>query len=219
VSLQALIFDVDGTLYEQGALRRRMLRLWLARYWRQPRLGFSTLQILQAYRRAQETLRHRAPEGVDLATAQLELAAARSGASRESIGAVVETWMESEPLALLAGCARPGLRRLLEEARAAGLRLAAVSDYPAGKKLEALGVAPYFECVLSAQDGEVQRFKPHPRGLEAAAARLGVECRRSAYIGDRPLVDTAAARAAGMRSMIVRGGQSFPSVAELEMNS
>ncbi len=66
----------------------------------------------------------------------------------------------------------------------------------------AMGIRPYFDAVVSAQDSEVRRFKPHPRGLEVTLARLGVEPGQACYIGDRPEVDAAAARAAGLECVI-----------------
>jgi phosphoglycolate phosphatase-like HAD superfamily hydrolase len=57
---------------------------------------------------------------------------------------------------------------------------------------------------VTAQDPEVQRFKPHPRGLEVTLGRLGVSKREAIYIGDRADVDGEAAGRAGVRCVIVR---------------
>ncbi len=81
--------------------------------------------------------------------------------------------METEPLALLAGAVYPGAAELLTEAKQQGLRLGVVSDYPARQKLEALRLAHFFDVLVSAQDDDVQRLKPDPRGLVVALQRLG----------------------------------------------
>jgi FMN phosphatase YigB (HAD superfamily) len=218
IQTEALIFDVDGTLYRQAALRRRMLvRLLSTHVWR-PRRGLTTMRVLSAYRKAQETLRETllgTSAAIDLASAQIAMAAKNAGADRDRVAAVVGTWMERAPLSLLPGCRRPGLVELLDEARRAGVRLAVLSDYPAQAKLEALGIAPAFEAVVSSSDPHVQRFKPDPRGLKVLAARMGVDCRRAIYIGDRPEIDAAAARQAGMSSFIIGGNQSFPALPQL----
>ena len=113
--------------------------------------------------------------------------------------------MESEPLGLLARYRREGLVEFLRLARGRGLRLGVFSDYPAGPKLTALGVSALFDVAVSAQDPEVCRFKPHPRGLAVTARRLDVEPVQTVYIGDRPETDAVAARAAGMACVILAG--------------
>src|SRR5512141_161324 len=134
--LQALVFDVDGTLYRQGPLRREMLARLAGAHLLRPVRLVRTLRVLQAYRRAHEALRGAAPSAA-LAGAQLDLASAGAGAPRAVVAEAVARWMEREPLPLLSRLVRPGLLELLRACRARGLRLAVLSDYPAEAKLEA----------------------------------------------------------------------------------
>lgn len=202
--LRAIVFDVDGTLYAQAGLRRAMLlalvRGHLLRPWHAP----ATFRILAAYRRAQELLREQPTDGA-LGEAQLRLACARAGADEKRVRALVEQWMERAPLPLLPRFMDPELPRVLRAARARGLRLGVLSDYPATDKLKALGVAEFFELVLTAQDPAVNRFKPHPAGLREAARRLGADGDQVLYVGDRGSVDGAAAAAAGVPCVILNG--------------
>ena len=80
-----------------------------------------------------------------------------------------------------------------------------MSDYPAEAKLQALGVAALFDVVLSAQDPDIDVFKPNPRGLLVTLERLGSAAAQSLYVGDRVDVDVPTAEAAGMRCVIVTG--------------
>jgi beta-phosphoglucomutase len=64
--------------------------------------------------------------------------------------------------------------------------------------LEALGLARYFEAVVSAED--VKHGKPAPDVFLAAAARLSAEVARSIVVEDAP-AGIEAARRAGMRSI------------------
>jgi putative hydrolase of the HAD superfamily len=93
-------------------------------------------------------------------------------------------------------------RSLLDEIRAfreAGGRTALVSDYPARRKLEALGAAPLFDVVVaSGEPAGPRRLKPHPNGMLGAASALGIDPARCLVIGDRPDADGLAASAAGM---------------------
>ena len=205
--LRAIVVDVDGTLYRQGPVRRAMLWRLVRGYLAAPRAGVLTVRALQAYRRAQESLRARGEATVDLAQAQLRLACETSGVSGPQVSDCVARWMEREPLDLLGRARRTGVVDFLRATKDRGLRLGVFSDYPATAKLEALGVAALFDVTVSAQDAEVGRFKPHPRGLEVTARRLGVDPRDVLYVGDRPETDAAAAAAAGMACAILGGGR------------
>ncbi|HEX5832079.1 MAG TPA: HAD family hydrolase, partial [Gemmatimonadaceae bacterium] len=67
----------------------------------------------------------------------------------------------------------------------------------------ALGVSQLVDVVVCAQDADVACFKPDPRGLLVALVRLGVPPGEAVYVGDRATVDADAARAAGMRCVLV----------------
>lgn len=202
-ALTALIFDVDGTLYNQAPVRCRMLWRLLAAHLRQPARGIMALRALAAYRRAQECLREAEYEGDDVGGAQVALAGDRSGIDRAVVSSFVARWMEQEPLDLVARYRRDGVLEFLQAARERGLRLAVFSDYPAGAKLAAMRLAQLFDVVLTAQDPEVQRLKPNPRGLEIVLRRIGVDKSQALYIGDRPEVDALAAARVGMPCVII----------------
>ncbi|MBV9357800.1 MAG: HAD family hydrolase [Chloroflexi bacterium] len=202
--LRAVVLDLDGTLYRQAPVRRAMLlrlgRVHALRPWR----GAQTLRVLRAYRGAQEDLRvQSALPHPDLAAAQLRLASERSGTKLTAVTTIVQRWMEREPLDVLPQAIRPGVRDFLEACRAADIRLGLLSDYPAEAKLRALELDSFFDVVVTAQMTEVGVFKPNPRGLLLALARLGVEPREGLYIGDRPEVDAGAAEAAGVACRIL----------------
>lgn len=206
--LKAVIFDVDGTLYRQVPLRRAMLLRLVRTHLAHPVKGWRTIRTLSAYRRAQEDLR--GDVSGDVAGAQIRIACERTGSDRASVMVCVERWMEQEPLALLPRCMYSGLVEFLRACKARGLRIAALSDYPAAAKLEALGIADLFDVVLCAQSPEIGVFKPHPRGLTVVAGRLGVTVDECLYVGDRAEVDAAAAAAAGMPCAIVTREKALP---------
>jgi HAD superfamily hydrolase (TIGR01509 family) len=209
-SLEAVIFDVDGTLYRQSSLRRAMATRLVRAHLTRPVLGMRTFRALEAYRKAQEHLRDSGGGPYeDLAEVQLRVACERSGSEREFLGTCVERWMEREPLDLLAPRIRPGLIEFLSACRSRSFKLGVLSDYPAQAKLEALGLAGQFDLVMSAQAPEIGVFKPDPRGLVVVAARLGVRPERCLYVGDRVGVDDAAAAAAGMPVFIVSSASGF----------
>jgi FMN phosphatase YigB (HAD superfamily) len=134
---------------------------------------------------------------------QLRLACEATGEHPDLVHAVLRRWMEREPLALVSRHARPGLSSFLSIATRRGVRLGVFSDYPAARKLAALGIAPLIEVAMCAQDAAVRRLKPDPSGLLTVAECLGISVEDTAYVGDRPDIDTAAAREAGMHCIIM----------------
>jgi putative hydrolase of the HAD superfamily len=216
--LKAIVFDVDGTLYGQAGLRRAMFLQLVRAHLVRPWTGLNTFRVLGAYRRAQEVLREEGTIEGDLANAQVQLACRRAGAPEALVKSLVTRWMEEAPLPLLPRFMDPELPPLLQAARERGVRLGVFSDYPAAQKLRALGVAEFFEVVLTAQDPSVNRFKPDPCGLRETFRRLGATGAEALYVGDRAKVDAAAADAAGVPCVILNprrnGGtdQSFDEV-------
>jgi phosphoglycolate phosphatase/putative hydrolase of the HAD superfamily len=202
-SAKALIFDVDGTLYDQERVRRGMFWRLLRAHLGQPIQGLSTLRALRAYRNAQEFLRICNAGGEDVSEAQVKLASELTGIQKKIVASTVSRWMEKEPLDLVARSIRHGVSEFVQHAKNHGLRLAVFSDYPAAAKLDAMRLTPFFDVVVSAQDPEVRRFKPDARGIEVTLRRLNVAKDRVLYIGDRPDVDAAAAFRAGITCVII----------------
>lgn len=199
--LQAVIFDVDGTLYDQTKLRRQMLLRLLVASLKSPIDGVRTLTALRAFRRAQEMVRLE-KEG-DAVDRQLSVAASNTGLPAKQLHRIVQRWMEEEPLAILPRCVCPGLREVLSRCRSLGLKLAVLSDYPARSKVAAMELEGYFDLIVEAGDSEVRRFKPDPRGLSVTLRRLGLSPSEAAYVGDRPDVDAMAASKIGMKCVIL----------------
>jgi len=206
---KTIVFDVDGTLYRASSMKRAMLVKLLVAALRNPLAGLATFRALRAYRHAQEALRD-APDATGLAAAQLRVAVERTGLPEERVAAIVARWMEKEPLPLLGRFVDPALPGMLHAARGRGVRLGVLSDYPAAAKLDAMGLGGHFDVVVSAQDPEVNRFKPHPAGLLEVLRRLGAAPEHALYVGDRPDVDAGVARAAGVRCIIVGRGSARP---------
>ena len=206
--VQALLFDLDGTLYPKLRLRATMmaeLALLPLRgggfrdAWRQ-------WQCIRGFRREREGLRELGDGCSDLARRQYELAARRLGVDPGHLAALVDTWIHQRPLRHLASVRRPGLPALLARLRARGLKLGVFSDYPAEAKLAAMGILEHFDLVLDAEDEEVSALKPHPKGLLRAAQVWACVPTAVTYVGDRPEVDAPAAARAGMPCLLIGAG-------------
>lgn len=194
--IRLVVFDVDGTLYRQAALRRRMalelaLRSLATR-------DLATLRILKTYRRLRETLAE--AEVPNFETELLARTAARERCAQDKVRVAVREWMLERPLPHLPRCRYPGLSKLFAALRRGGWRIGVFSDYPAKSKLDALRLAA--DWTVSADDPEVGMLKPHPRGLERLIELAGTTPGQTLLIGDRAERDGLAARRAGARPLI-----------------
>jgi HAD superfamily hydrolase (TIGR01549 family) len=199
--VRAVLFDLDGTLYRQAPVRRRMALELMTMAVSAPRLAASRWRALSAYRRAQEHLRR---DGAVVSEAsQIAPAAEESGLTRADVERLVNEWMHRRPLRHLRRCRAAGIDELLAFLDGAGVPAGVFSDYRGAEKLEALGLAGRFAFVMCATDPDVGRFKPHPRGFLRACERWGLPPRDVLMVGDRVDVDGAGASAAGMPSVIV----------------
>ena len=102
----------------------------------------------------------------------------------------------------------PGVVEALERLRAAGLKLACVTNKAAAftaPLLEKTGLAPLLDAVVSAD--QVGRRKPHPKPFLHACRMLQVQPAEAVVIGDSAN-DAEGGRAAGCRVVLVSYGYS-----------
>lgn len=105
----------------------------------------------------------------------------------------------------------PALPVLLSRLRAAGIRRAVLSNgSPALQraKLRACGAASFFDPGDVLISGALGLAKPDPRAFHLLLETLGLPAGQVLFVGDDPLRDIAAARAAGMMAcQLVRPGR------------
>jgi len=195
-NIDLVVFDVDGTLYDQRQLRIGMLRQLLGHAWQTRSL--ETLLTLRTFRHVREALGEQA--GCDFMALQYTQTASRHGKTPAAVRALTDEWMELRPLPLLAACRYAHVAEVFAGLRAAGKQIAAFSDYPAVAKLAALGLQA--DVVVCATDADIARLKPDPTGLLAILRQTGVAPERALMIGDRFDRDAAAAAQAGMHALI-----------------
>jgi phosphoglycolate phosphatase len=199
-TIDLVVFDVDGTLYDQRQLRLGMLRQLLGHAWQTRSLD--TLLTLRTFRHVREALGELGEDqaGADFMALQYAQTASRHGTTPAAVRALTEEWMEQRPLPLLAACRYPHVAEVFAGLRAAGKQIAAFSDYPAVAKLAALGLQA--DVVVCATDADIARLKPDPAGMLAILRQTGVAPSRALMIGDRFDRDAVVAERAGMRALI-----------------
>jgi HAD superfamily hydrolase (TIGR01509 family) len=98
----------------------------------------------------------------------------------------------------------PEASRVLEELRREGLLLAVISNTEDGRvrdALEAAGLASHFDLLIDSH--LVGCKKPDPAIFRLALEGLGVEAHEAAFVGDSYAHDALAARAVGMRAILL----------------
>jgi len=117
----------------------------------------------------------------------------------------------------------PGVAEALARFKAAGLRLAVVSNSEGtvARVLDDLGLLRFLDAVVDSW--EVGVSKPDPAIFRSALARLGVAAGDAMMVGDTPASDIDGARAAGLRACLIdplglhpdHDGPRYASLAEL----
>ncbi|HWK44790.1 MAG TPA: HAD-IA family hydrolase [Stellaceae bacterium] len=191
-----MVFDVDGTLYDQKRLRRYML-IELLGYVATHKDGVRVMRTLKTFRRHREELADREATGIH--TAQFDL----PGWPPDKAGMVrdlVDEWMRRRPLKYLLRCRFPGIKDLFVSLKRSGILVATLSDYTATAKLDALDLVPDVE--VTAEDAMVDRLKPHPKGLHNLLTSTGIPANQAIVIGDRDERDAECARRAGVAYLL-----------------
>jgi pyrophosphatase PpaX len=185
VRYPVVLFDLDGTLIDSGAIILASMR-------------HATRTVLN--REIEDEILMAAVGGAGL-TEQMRLL------DESRVDELVRVYREhNEPLhSTLEAC--PGILDVLPRLREQGRKLGIVT----AKRRATVNLAfatlpelePLFEVVVGSEDTE--RHKPDPAPLLHALDRLGAEPGDAAYVGDSPF-DLRAAKAAGVHAVAVTWG-------------
>ena len=194
--INAIAFDLDGTLYPNYRLNVRLLP-FLFRRWR----------LLAAFGKARDKIRSEqesSPASVrhDFYDYQAALTAEWLNAPPDQIKVKIEKaiYRGLEPhfkkIKLFSH-----VRKLLPELRTAGFKLGLLSDFPPQVKLENLGIADCWDAVLCSEN--TGALKPAIRPFIELAGALGCPPEQVLYVGNSERYDVFGARRAGMKTALV----------------
>ena len=216
--IQALFFDLDGTLrhdapsshetffnfaVELGApdtpSNRPLALRWAHAYW--ANVNQTAEQDLNQHGR-------NTPEFWQNYARRYLLAYGCHAMQAETLALLLHTRMEEhhKPTNTLA----PDTHATLNTLQASGYRLGLITNRtrPCHEELETLGIAHYFDLILTA--GEVNAYKPEPAIFEHALARTGLQPQATLYIGDNYYADVIGAERAGMTPILLDPARVFP---------
>lgn len=185
MSIRAVAFDLDGTLYPSWQMALSSIHLMAFH----PRLLF-------AFSRARKEIRRVRPID-DFRITQARLVAAHMKIEPPEAYDLIDrkmyrAWKTSFR------CIRPfaGCREVIEELKRRGLKLAVLSDFPVEHKLEFLGLAGYWDKVCTSET--VKYLKPNPEPFLQLAKDLGIPPEEILYVGNSYHYDIVGARRTGM---------------------
>lgn len=204
-NVRAVAFDLDNTLWDIAPVIERAearLHTWLHEHC--PRIPENV--SLADMRAAREALAraepHNAHDFTYLRVTALARHARECGYEEEVAHRAFEVFFAARNELDLFADVRPALERLRSR-----YLLATFSNGNAD--LARVGLAEFFVVSLNAR--QIGVGKPHPRCFERIAAALRVSLPEIVYVGDDPILDVEASRAAGLRSAWVnRFGQQWP---------
>ncbi|GAA3950093.1 HAD family hydrolase [Pedobacter ginsengiterrae] len=198
-NIKLVIFDVDGTLYDQSKLRKKMLveliRYYIFKPWR-----FKDLLIVYHFRKEREK---KAGQQINnLQEEQFKWCAAKINAPLNRIKEVVDKWIFKFPIKYLKESAYPDVNYFFSKLKENGVLTAIYSDYDSKLKLDSMNLSA--NLLVSSTDENINAMKPLPDGLNYILAKLNIEDKgKCLFIGDRQELDGICAERAGIPFLLI----------------
>lgn len=181
---EAVVFDLDGTLYPT---RRAAARSW--------RLVVRNSALFRAFRHVRIEIRSIRPIA-DLHALQADLVAGRLGIRAAAARALIDDVVYRCLPAVLRGVRPyPGVSRALTALRDHGAKVGVLSDMPPAAKLRGMGLGS-LSCAVTSE--ATNYLKPNPEPFGYVCDLLQVRPERTLYVGNHYRYDILGAGAAGM---------------------
>lgn len=187
MKLEAVAFDMDGTLYPNRRLVRKALPFF-----------FKNLKLTVHFSRVRRDIRARRPID-DFYRVQGEMLAERMAIPRHEADRVIrEIIYNSWPKVMQNVKPYAGIEQVLGELKNRGLKLAVLSDFPVGEKLTALGLDGWWDYAKSAEFSGY--LKPNPEPFLDVCRALGKDPEQVMYVGNHYEYDVLGAKSVGMKT-------------------
>jgi putative hydrolase of the HAD superfamily len=196
--IDAIAFDIDGTLYPNRSLYRLLGPFLL----KNARFFAEFGEVRREIRLWQEA--HPGEVHEDFFAWQADLLAARIGSTAEAVRTRLDetVYFGWKPLF---GRIKPfpDVEAAFAAFRSAGLKIGILSDFLPAQKGELWGLLPLCDVVLGSE--ETGALKPSPVPFRTLAAKLGLPPERVLYVGNSVKSDVRGAAAVGMKTACIVG--------------
>lgn len=188
--LEAIAFDIDGTLYSDMSLYIRILPYF-----------FKRLPFFLAYNRARKVL-HRTAPLADFYEYQARLLAEElkisSAEAKKLIQDNVYDGMKSFFKKI-----KPykGVYEFFEECKKRNLKIGILSDFPPEQKGDIWGLSKYCDVIMGSE--QCGALKPSIYTFGSFAKELGVSPEKILYVGNSIRADVIGAKRAGMKTAYI----------------
>jgi FMN phosphatase YigB (HAD superfamily) len=196
---KAVIFDVDGTLYDMKKMHRHMF-IDLFCYFSPRPWQWRDLLIIYFFRKNREALSKSG--SINVSVRQYADVAEKLKISPDKVKEVIDYWMQIKPLEYIGRCGFPEIKLLIEKLFARGVMVIYYSDYHPLVKITKLGLP--IKYWFDSSDKEIDSLKPSANGLKYIINKLNLASSDCVLIGDRYDKDGVAAKKAGMDYLIMR---------------
>lgn len=193
----ALIVDVDGTLYHLLPLRAGMAIRLTFDLLRHPG-DLPLFRALLYFRKIRKK-----PEYINTGMEeQLRCSAGKFKRSYEQTYEYISRWLFVEPIRVIPTHKDNAIVGFVNDLKKTGKKIVIYSDYPADDKLGVLGVT--YDHVFYPGSGIPDVLKPSSEAMKTILDSVGADPERVLYIGDDDTKDGASARIAGTAYLNVR---------------
>lgn len=184
--VSVIAFDIDGTLYPTHSLN---IRIWF--------YVLRHLRFFLHYSKVRKIM-HRTAPLADFYGYQARLLAEELSCSVEVARAKIQQIIYDgmKPYFTRIKPFR-GMQEAIAAFKAAGYRIALLSDFPPEQKGELWGIIPYCELILGSEDLGALKPSKYPFGVMALA--LNVPIQNILYVGNSIRYDVKGAKNAGMK--------------------
>ena len=197
--IKAIVIDVDGTLYNQTKLRKKMFYALLKYYSIRP-AQLKDLLILYYFRAERD--KRSGYCGTDLDNEQYEWCARKVKAPLDRIKRVISKWIFQFPNAYLLSCRFEGVPVVFELLKKNKIKIAVYSDYQATDKLKYLQINA--DLIVASTDAAINCMKPETKALLYIMDQFKVNASECLFIGDRDELDGACAAGVNMPYLNVK---------------
>tara|TARA_B100000900_G_scaffold182903_1_gene155178 strand:+ start:934 stop:1575 length:642 start_codon:yes stop_codon:yes gene_type:complete len=199
-NLELIIFDVDGTLYDQRKMRLFMLFEIVTFLIKNP-TKYYHINILRHFRIEREIRSNEICKNLSLM--QYKWVSDKLNIKQKLVEKIINEWMFERPLKYLKKCSYAGLNQLFKKLKKNNILITIYSDYPAKNKIKVLELPA--DLIVSSTDKNINRFKPDPKAIFYILDKFKINSNSHClFIGDRFTKDGQCAINAGIRYQLVK---------------